>query len=59
MYVHIHIHCICVFSSEGILVAKKKLFRNKIPDSCGGGTVFYVRMFSRNNCIAFEVSNIT
>lgn len=24
-------------------MAKKKLFKNKIPDNCGGGTVFYVR----------------
>lgn len=31
------------FSFRGILVAKKKLFKNKIPDNCGGGTVFYVR----------------
>lgn len=26
-------------------MAKKKLFKNKIPDNCGGGTVFYVRDF--------------
>lgn len=31
------------YSFQGILVAKKKLFKNKIPDNCGGGTVFYVR----------------
>ncbi|XP_056010628.1 uncharacterized protein LOC125679381 isoform X2 [Ostrea edulis] len=29
--------------TPGILVAKKKLFRNKVPENCGGGTVFYVR----------------
>lgn len=26
-------------------MAKKKLFKNKIPDNCGGGTVFYVGDF--------------
>ncbi|XP_069131518.1 uncharacterized protein [Argopecten irradians] len=30
-------------STPGILVAKKKLFRNVVPDKCGGGSVFYVR----------------
>ncbi|XP_061164658.1 uncharacterized protein LOC133173684 [Saccostrea echinata] len=29
--------------TPGILVAKKKLFRNKVPSNCGGGSVFYVR----------------
>lgn len=33
------------YSFQGILVAKKKLFKNKIPDNCGGGTVFYVGDF--------------
>lgn len=27
----------------GILVVKKKFFKNKILDNCGGGIVFYVR----------------
>jgi selenocysteine lyase/cysteine desulfurase len=28
--------------SLGILVAKKKLFKNPVPTGCGGGTVFFV-----------------
>ncbi|RNA01602.1 hypothetical protein BpHYR1_038642 [Brachionus plicatilis] len=28
--------------TPGILIAKKKLFVNRVPDGCGGGTVFYV-----------------
>lgn len=28
--------------TPGILIAKKKLFVNKVPEGCGGGTVFYV-----------------
>ena len=27
---------------KGILIAKENLFNNDIPDSCGGGTVFFV-----------------
>ena len=27
---------------EGILVIKKKLFKNPVPSVCGGGTVFFV-----------------
>ena len=26
----------------GVLIAKKALFRNAVPDGCGGGTVLYV-----------------
>ena len=29
----------------GVLVVKKKLFRNDVPDECGGGTVFFVSIF--------------
>ena len=29
---------------KGILIAKKKLFRNRVPNGNGGGTVFYVRL---------------
>ena len=29
--------------TPGVLVAKKKLFRNPIPGQGGGGTVFFVR----------------
>ncbi|KAK3100241.1 hypothetical protein FSP39_016852 [Pinctada imbricata] len=29
--------------TPGVLIAKKKLFKNKIPEKCGGGSVFYVR----------------
>ena len=28
--------------TPGVLVAKKKLFRNSHPGHCGGGTVFFV-----------------
>jgi hypothetical protein len=31
-----------VSMSLGILVAKKKLFKNPVPTGCGGGTVFFV-----------------
>lgn len=27
---------------SGILVAKKALFSNSVPNGCGGGTVFFV-----------------
>lgn len=27
---------------SGVLVAKKKLFKNKIPNGSGGGAVFFV-----------------
>lgn len=27
---------------EGILIVKKKLFKNPVPSVCGGGTVFFV-----------------
>lgn len=30
-------------STPGVLVAKKKLFKNIVPDKCGGGSVFFVR----------------
>lgn len=33
---------IVVFGHTGILVAKKSLFRNTVPNGCGGGTVFFV-----------------
>ncbi|XP_045204421.2 uncharacterized protein LOC123557183 [Mercenaria mercenaria] len=29
--------------TPGVLIAKKKLFRNSVPDGCGGGSVFFVR----------------
>ncbi|XP_060606543.1 uncharacterized protein LOC132758858, partial [Ruditapes philippinarum] len=29
--------------TPGVLIAKKKLFRNTVPDGCGGGSVFFVR----------------
>lgn len=32
------------FNSLGILIAKKKLFRNRVPYNGGGGSVFFVRM---------------
>lgn len=32
------------FNYLGILVAKKKLFRNRIPYNGGGGSVFFVRL---------------
>lgn len=28
--------------TPGILIAKKKLFVNRVPEGCGGGTVFFV-----------------
>lgn len=31
--------------SPGILVAKKNLFKNPVPQESGGGTVFYVIRF--------------
>lgn len=38
-----HIVCpVCVCHATGILVVKKKLFRNPVPSVCGGGTVFFV-----------------
>lgn len=33
------LHCFCI---TGVLVAKKALFRNSVPNGCGGGTVFFV-----------------
>ena len=32
--------------SPGILVAKKQLLENHTPHSCGGGTIFFVRVMS-------------
>ncbi|WAQ99967.1 TTCA-like protein [Mya arenaria] len=29
--------------TPGVLIAKKKLFKNTVPDGCGGGSVFFVR----------------
>ncbi|XP_039295318.1 uncharacterized protein LOC120353902 [Nilaparvata lugens] len=29
--------------TPGVLVAKKELFKNPVPNGCGGGTVFFVR----------------
>ena len=29
---------------SGVLVAKKSLFRNRVPDGCGGGSVFFVSL---------------
>ena len=26
----------------GVLIAKRAVFRNSVPDQCGGGTVFFV-----------------
>ena len=37
--------CSSVFLSAyfvGLLIAKKKLFRNPVPGGCGGGTVMFV-----------------
>ncbi|KAK7097022.1 uncharacterized protein [Littorina saxatilis] len=34
-------------STPGVLVVKKKVFHNTVPDECGGGTVFYVRREAR------------
>ena len=31
-----------ILFSKGILVAKKNLFKNPVPNGCGGGTVFFV-----------------
>ena len=31
---------------KGCLIARKELFRNKIPTNVGGGTVFYVTALS-------------
>lgn len=47
------------YSFQGILVAKKKLFKNKIPDNCGGGTVFYVGDFFVTLCIHVQSSSDT
>ena len=33
----------------GLLIAKKKLFRNPVPGGCGGGTVLFVS--SRTGCL--------
>ncbi|GAB1609960.1 hypothetical protein Ahia01_001281900 [Argonauta hians] len=30
-------------STPGVLVAKKRLFKNPVPEGCGGGTIFFVR----------------
>ncbi|XP_064595261.1 uncharacterized protein LOC135461904 [Liolophura sinensis] len=30
-------------STPGVLVAKKSLFQNPVPEGCGGGSVFFVR----------------
>jgi selenocysteine lyase/cysteine desulfurase len=30
--------------TPGVLIAKQKLFKNKIPHQCGGGTVHYVKI---------------
>lgn len=40
-------------------MAKKKLFKNKIPDNCGGGTVFYVGDFFVTLCIHVQSSSDT
>lgn len=34
--------CFSFYFSTGILVAKKKLFKNPVPSGCGGGSVFFV-----------------
>ena len=34
--------CFSIYVSTGILVAKKKLFKNPVPSGCGGGSVFFV-----------------
>ena len=31
-----------LFAFSGLLIAKKKLFRNPVPGGCGGGTVLFV-----------------
>ena len=34
--------CFSIYFSTGVLVAKKKLFKNRVPSGCGGGSVFFV-----------------
>ena len=36
--------------SPGILIAKKRLFKNSVPSGCGGGSVFFVSIVF-NVCI--------
>ena len=31
----------------GVLIAKKKVFKNPVPGGCGGGTVLYVSLCSQ------------
>lgn len=40
MYLRFNYLWLLVF--PGILIAKKALFKNTVPDGCGGGTVFFV-----------------
>ena len=43
--------------SPGVLVAKKHLFKNSIPDQCGGGTVFFVScLFVTASVILIQVT---
>ena len=30
------------FAALGLLIAKKKVFKNPVPGGCGGGTVLFV-----------------
>ena len=41
--------CILGPQTPGVLIAKQKLFKNKIPHQCGGGTVHYVNYLFWNH----------
>ena len=47
--------CVLLVAYTGILVAKKQLFENSTPHSCGGGTVFFV---SRVNNHAYSKNEL-
>ena len=42
---------------SGLLIAKKKLFRNPVPSDCGGGSVFFVSVLGRQ-CYSDLYANI-
>ena len=42
-------------SSTGLLIAKKKLFKNPIPDGAGGGTVLFVSI-EKDTLLSFRRS---
>ena len=45
-------------------MAKKNLFKNRVPDGCGGGSVFFVSdeaistLFSRNSISHMKCQNL-